>query len=117
MIWFVVASSPTAQISPAATAFLASRDVAELPYPPARHTYWSDSRGTAHFAGWEAGPQRRSLVDEVGLVAYAGLPRPQSSCWSADRSVAEVLRVCVRSRDWSPGHGPHARELSQAGGH
>jgi hypothetical protein len=103
MLWFVVILSPNGQLSPAATTYLASGDVAELPYPPARHIRWSDPRGTAHFAGWETGTQRHSLVDEAGLVAFAGLPRPRMSTWPADCPVTELLRDALRSRRWSPG--------------
>ena len=68
-----------------------------------RHVGWCDARGTAHFAGWETGSHRHSFVDDAGLVAFAGLPRPRSPGWPPDRPVAELLRDDLRSRRWSPG--------------
>src|SRR5437764_7341195 len=98
---FVVALTPSGRLSPEAAGYLTSPDVAELPSPPARHVHWADPGGTTHFAGWEAGPQRHSLVD-AGLVSFAGMPRPRRMRWPADRPVAELLRASLRSRRWSP---------------
>ncbi|MFL6241845.1 MAG: hypothetical protein ACJ73V_02325 [Acidimicrobiia bacterium] len=101
MIRFVVALTPSGQLSPEAAVYLASPDLAEFPSPPERHVRWTDPASTTHFAGWEAGPQRHSLVD-AGLVSFAGLPRPQRTRWRADRPVAELLRDSIRSPRWSP---------------
>jgi hypothetical protein len=98
---FVVALGARGALSREAAAYLASGDVAELPSTPERHVRWTDPTGTVHFAGWETGPQRHSLV-EARLVSFAGVPRPGRARWPAHRPVAELLGESLRSPGWSP---------------
>jgi hypothetical protein len=107
---FVVVLSPGGVLSRDAAAYLDTCDVAELPSAPERHVRWTDSTGTAHFAGWETGPEHHSMVGG-GLVAFAGMPRPRRARWPADRPVAQVLGELLRRGRWIP-----ATELCDAYG-